>query len=153
MPSDSARIILVEQRLTEVGALAIERQLIRWYGRKDTATGILRNRTDGGDAPPSRKGAKMPPHVVARIANLLRGRSSPKKGKPGVLKGRPSPMRGIKNPKLGVATGTKNPKIGDALRGKKQNQIECPHCGKTGGPGAMKLWHFDKCALATLSVA
>ena len=23
--------------------------------------------------------------------------------------------------------------------------IECPHCKKTGNPGNMKRWHFDKC--------
>ena len=49
VPKDKTKIVFMETNLTEVGALALERRMIKWWGRIDLDTGCLHNKTDGGD--------------------------------------------------------------------------------------------------------
>lgn len=88
IPSDKSRIVFLETHLSELGAFALERRMIRWYGRKDMGTGILRNRTDGGEggsgvvhSVETRKklsdantGVPKPPRTAEHIANLVESR-------------------------------------------------------------------------------
>jgi len=48
-PEDKSRIIFLKQNLTEEEAFKHEIYMIDVLGRKDLGTGILRNRTDGGE--------------------------------------------------------------------------------------------------------
>ena len=79
VPKDKGRIVMLESNLTEIGAFAIERRMIRWYGRKDLNTGILLNRTDGGDG---QSGAVRSLASREKMRQARLGKPSPNKGKP-----------------------------------------------------------------------
>jgi hypothetical protein len=47
-PKDKRFIVFLETNLTEMGAYALERRYVTWYGTQYDNTGILRNLTKGG---------------------------------------------------------------------------------------------------------
>lgn len=49
LPKDKSKILILKKNLTEEEAFDHEIYMIAVFGRKDLGTGILRNRTDGGD--------------------------------------------------------------------------------------------------------
>jgi hypothetical protein len=119
VPTDKNKIIFLETNLTELGAFALERRYIRWYGRKDLGTGILRNLTDGGEGVSGRitssltrekislaqKGVPRKKHSEETKSRMRKShqnrkldsdetrlkKSIARKGKPSPLKGRPLP--------------------------------------------------------------
>ena len=72
VPKDEDRIIIMERNLSEVGALALERFYIRWYGRKDLNTGILLNMTDGGEG-----FCNLSEEIREKLSNIRKGKKCP----------------------------------------------------------------------------
>ena len=82
VPKDKTKIVFLEKNLSNVGACALERRYIRWYGRKDLGTGILHNKTEGGEGNSGSrslewrenhskklKGRKLSPETIEKIKN------------------------------------------------------------------------------------
>lgn len=166
-PKDQTRIIILESNLTNLGALAIERRMIRWYGRIDNNTGILRNQTDGGDGRTGQKGIPKP--KWSEEAKLKRrGESNPMFGKTGEkhhnfkkdiftdeVKKRISEKNKIKKPWVSKALtgrgGPNHPLYGrsPANKGKSVPKYQCCNCGQWMGKGNLTRWHGINCKSLT----
>lgn len=114
LPKNKSKIIIMESNLTELGAFALERRYIKWYGRKDNDTGILRNLTDGGEG-------SMSNSTKQKISFANKGQIPWSKGgnltqehknKIGIANKGHSKIAGDKNPRYNkgyLIQGSKNP--------------------------------------------
>lgn len=131
-PNDKGKIVFLETSLTEVGALALERRYIRWYGRKDIGTGILHNKTDGGEGQSGRKyitpwnkGKNLSIETRTQMSNSHKGEKNCQYGKPKSIEtltkmsqarlGKPHPNKG--KPK----SEEHKRKLSESLKGKRKH--------------------------------
>jgi hypothetical protein len=136
IPKDRTKIVFLETNLTDIGACAIERRMIAWYGRKDLGTGILYNRTDGGE---STHGMKLSPeHRLALIRSNI-GRICSKETRT------KQSLAAVGRNLDYLQTDVVKEKRAEKLRGIKLAPKTCIHCGVTGAGGAMNRFHFDNC--------
>jgi hypothetical protein len=146
-PVDKSRIVILEKNLTNVGSLAIERRMIRWYGRQDLGTGILLNRTNGGDGNSDQKG-KPKPKWSAEAKARRSGVGNPMFGKT-----KEQHHNFGKNPHskefLDRLAETLRQKAGPnhPLNGRTIPTQECPHCKRNISIHHYKRLHGDNCKL------
>jgi hypothetical protein len=120
------RIVILENNLTDVGACAIERRLIRWWGRKDLGTGILRNLTDGGEG-----ASNMSPLTRAKIKKARAKQIMPS----GVNHHRTNVphTEATKKHLSDVLTNVKKPSVSKALSGRTRPVHSVAVSGKNNG--------------------
>ena len=77
-PKDKSRIIFLKQNLTEEQAFKHEIYMIAVFGRKNKGTGILHNKTDGGEGS---SGYKHTPKAKKNMSVKRSGKKHPNYGK------------------------------------------------------------------------
>ena len=70
-PKDKSKILILKQNLTEEESFRHEVYMIAMFGRKDLGTGILHNRTNGGDGV---SGAVVSDETRRKMSEALKGK-------------------------------------------------------------------------------
>ena len=125
-PKDKSRIIFLKQNLTEEEAFKHEIYMIAVFGRKDLGTGILHNKTGGGDGA---SGAVRSEETKQKMSKALRGRVFTEEHKKNIgksSKGRiftKKSRQKMSKSQLGKRVGEKNPWYGKKHTEKTKNKL------------------------------
>lgn len=157
LPTNKANIVFLETNLSENKAFEIERFLIAYHGRKDLGTGILLNRTDGGEGA---SGCIRSEETKAKMSAARKGTTGEKapwygKHHSDKTKAKMSDnMKGKKNPqygKFGENSLSYGRNHSEETRRKLSDIkqalpiVECPYCRKQGKGSNMTRYHFQNC--------
>jgi len=147
-PQDKSRIIILKQNLTEEEAFKHEIYMIAVFGRKDLGTGILRNKTNGGDGisgfrhskksknemSKKRKGENNPFYGKKHLPETIIRLSQNKKGMVSVFLGKTHSQEArdkISKAKKGKYVGDKNPMFGKTHSQETRDKISEANTGRS----------------------
>ena len=139
-PSDPSNVVIVAENLTESQAFDLETLLITKWGRVDKGTGILRNRTDGGEGAPGVLRTEERKRIISETQRnrvhkspspeVIRKRSEANKGKKRTEEFCKLMSEINKGKKRGPIPDDIKQKISNSLSGKKKPPRTAEHAQK-----------------------
>jgi hypothetical protein len=133
VPKDKSKIVFLKENLTHDEAIKHEIYMISVLGRKDNGTGILRNRTDGGDGI---SGCKRDEAFCKKMSEVHSGKAIS-----------PAHKRALRQAHTGRKhTKEHRQKVSAALKGKSKPKRTMEHIEKlreAGRKGAAKRWNKE----------
>ena len=170
VPKDKSRIIYLKQNLTEEEAFKHEKYMIVVFGRKDLGTGILHNKTDGGDGASgyvfseetkrklseAKKGKKHSEETRRKQSERMKGENNLNYGKSPSEETRRKRSEANKGKKHSEETRRKQSEAKKGIKwwndgkGNTKMSIECPEEGWV--PGREMKWWNDGCGNTKMSI-
>jgi hypothetical protein len=159
-PKDKSRIIFLKQNLTEEEAFKHEKYMIAVFGRKDLGTGILHNRTAGGEGSSglvlseetkkimseAKKGKTKTKEHKRKISEANKGKNNPFYGKIRTEESRKKQSESRK----GKYSGENHPRYGKSPS-KETRRKQSEKMKRENNPAYGKKWWNDGCGNAIRS--